>query len=38
MSQNPKDKVGLTAIRIPLLIVLALLVMLVIGIVIYSQA
>ena len=38
MSQKPKDKAGLTAIRIPLLIVLALVVMLVIGIVIYSRA
>jgi hypothetical protein len=38
MSQNSKSKPGLTAIRIPLLILLALLVMLVIGIVIYSRA
>jgi hypothetical protein len=37
MSQTPKDKTGQTAIRIPLLILLALLVMLVIGIVIYSR-
>ena len=37
MSQTPKDKTGQTVIRIPLLILLALLVMLVIGIVIYSQ-
>lgn len=38
MSPQPKDKPGLTALRIPLLIVLALVVMLVIGIVIYSRA
>jgi hypothetical protein len=38
MSQKPKDKPGLTAIRIPLLVLLALLVMLAIGIAIYSRA
>jgi len=38
MSRNAKSKTGLTAIRIPLLILLALLVMLAIGIAIYSRA
>jgi hypothetical protein len=37
MSQN-KGKVGLTAIRIPLLILVALLLLLTIGILVYSRA
>jgi hypothetical protein len=37
MSDN-KSKVGLTAIRIPLLILLALLVLLAIGVFVYSRA
>lgn len=37
-SMSNKSKAGLTAIRIPLLVLLALLVMLTIGVVIYTSA
>jgi hypothetical protein len=38
MAQGDAKKSGLTAVRIPLLILLALVVMLVIGFVVYSRA
>jgi hypothetical protein len=38
MAHGDAKKTGLTAVRIPLLILLALVVMLVIGIVLYSMA
>jgi hypothetical protein len=36
--ESQKKKVGLTAVRIPLLVVLALLVMLAVGVLVYGRA